>query len=723
MGKSRGIVDEGAACPADRPAPPHLHYLYEISKLLTRFESAELMLPSVLGYVAKALPARNAILILERGARSRKTLLWSPAQAADPALRTAQARAEKAHAYLCRAGDVADARNDGPPRQSGQRPAEPVAQGGDPRHFLLIPLAVGHAPVFGTLQLECLCRPRESDLLFFNAVANQLAVALDRRSEIDQRQATMAAAKIRAEEERDVAEDMKARYECLVDHLDHAFVWEADPTTLQVLYASAHAEVMLGSAPERWLSGPDFWKMRVHPDDRDKFEHTLRKAAETKTDQRCDHRCMTPDGHIIWLHTGVHLAPSNGRASRLQGISVDVTATKQSEMALLDADRRKNEFLAMLAHELRSPLAPIANAAHLLCLDEADDAARQQAAAIVERQTGRLARLIEDLLDVSRITSGKIPLHLAHISIGDVVQGAIEIVRPWIDTHHHVLTVSVPTEPVWVAADALRLEQVVQNLLTNAVKYTDDGGCVEISVQHEGSEAVLRVTDTGLGIAPDLLPRVFDLFTQAEGSLDRARGGLGIGLALVQRLVTMHNGTIGVRSVVGQGTEFTVRLPTVSAAQPESPREAAQPARSPSLRVLVVDDDIDSARSLAMLLEACGHLVSVAHDGRSALRIAGESHPQAVFLDIGLPDLDGYEVAKRMRRLAGLDDAELVALTGYGHPGDLRRSREAGFDRHLVKPGDFSQMKQILQEVAAGADSPRRRETRRRSSPEESLLS
>ena len=503
---------------------------------------------------------------------------------------------------------------------------------------------------------------------------------------------------------------MKTRYECLVDHLDHAFVWEADPTTLQVLYASAHAEVMLGSAPERWLSGPDFWKMRVHPDDRDKFEHTLRKAAETKTDQRCDHRCMTPDGHIIWLHTGVHLAPSNGRASRLQGISVDVTATKQSEMALLDADRRKNEFLAMLAHELRSPLAPIANAAHLLCLDEADDAARQQAAAIVERQTGRLARLIEDLLDVSRITSGKIPLHLAHVSIGDVVQGAIEIVRPWIDTHHHVLTVSVPTEPVWVAADALRLEQVVQNLLTNAVKYTDDGGCVEISVQHEGSEAVLRVTDTGLGIAPDLLPRVFDLFTQAEGSLDRARGGLGIGLALVQRLVTMHNGTIGVRSVVGQGTEFTVRLPTVSAAQPESPREAAQPARSPSLRVLVVDDDIDSARSLAMLLEACGHLVSVAHDGRSALRIAGESHPQAVFLDIGLPDLDGYEVAKRMRRLAGLDDAELVALTGYGHPGDLRRSREAGFDRHLVKPGDFSQMKQILQEVAAGADSPRRRE-------------
>ena len=280
-------------------------------------------------------------------------------------------------------------------------------------------------------------------------------------------------------------------------------------------------------------------------------------------------------------------------------------------------------------------------------------------------------------------------------------------VRSLIDQRKHELTVSLPTQAIWLHADAARLEQVVVNLLTNAAKYTDPGGHVWLTVQQEGEEAVLRVRDTGVGIAPEILPRIFDLFTQAERSLDRSQGGLGIGLALVQRLVEMHGGTVAASSALGQGSEFVVRLPVVSPPQPQPsspPTETAQPT-GPSLRVLVVDDNVDTVTTLALLVQESGHDVRTAYDGSAVLEAALDYRPNVVLLDIGLPGLNGFEVAKRLRQQPALQNAVLVAMTGYGRESDRQRSQEAGFDHHLVKPGDFGKVLQILATVS---ESPAR---------------
>ena len=321
---------------------------------------------------------------------------------------------------------------------------------------------------------------------------------------------------------------------------------------------------------------------------------------------------------------------------------------------------------------------------------------------IIERQVGQLTRIVDELLEVSRITTGRIQLHQERIAVGVVVENAVATVRSLIDQRKHELTVSLPTQAIWVHADAARLEQVVVNLLTNAAKYTDPGGHVWLTVQQEGEEAVLRVRDTGVGIAPEILPRIFDLFTQAERSLDRSQGGLGIGLALVQRLVEMHGGTVAASSAVGQGSEFVVRLPVVSPPQPQassSPTETAQPT-GPSLRVLVVDDNVDTVTTLALLVKESGHDVRTAYDGSSVLEAALDYRPNVVLLDIGLPGLNGFEVAKQLRQQPALQNAVLVAMTGYGGVSDLQRSFEAGFDHHLVKPGDFVKVLQILATVS-----------------------
>ncbi len=383
--------------------------------------------------------------------------------------------------------------------------------------------------------------------------------------------------------------------------------------------------------------------------------------------------------------------------------------TQEQAAALADLDRRKDEFLAMLGHELRNPLAPILNAALLLRLhgnrsrlNGIEDPVLHQSLDIIDRQAGKLAHLIDELLEVSRITTGRIQLHQERIAVGGVVEHAVATVRPLIDQRKHELTLSLPTQAIWLHADAARLEQVVVNLLTNATKYTDQGGHIWVTLQQEGAEAVLRVRDTGVGIAPATLPRIFDLFTQAERSLDRSQGGLGIGLALVQRLVEMHGGTVEAASALGQGSEFVVRLPVVPPPerQPVSPlTEQAHPT-GPSLRVLVVDDNLDAAKTLAMLLKASGHDVRTAHDGPTALGAALDFRPNVVLMDIGLPGMDGFEVAKRIRQQPLLKDNILVALTGYGQDADRQRSQEAGFDHHLVKPADFADLQQILANAA-----------------------
>ena len=390
----------------------------------------------------------------------------------------------------------------------------------------------------------------------------------------------------------------------------------------------------------------------------------------------------------------------------------DITAARHRADELADLDRRKDEFLAMLSHELRNPLAPILNAALLLRLRSSrnrlqgiEDPVVHQSASIIERQVGQLARIVDELLEVSRITTGRIQLHPTRIALRVVVENAVGTVRALIDQRQHQLTMSLPAQAVWVHADAARMEQVVVNLLTNAAKYTDPGGKIWLTLQPEGTEAVLRVRDTGVGIAPELLPRIFDLFTQAERSLDRAQGGLGIGLALVQRLVEMHGGTVGVSSVLGQGSEFVMRLPLVPPpqSQPSAPPTVQAPPVGRSLRVMVVDDNVDTVATLALLVRESGHEVRTAYDGLAVLEAALDYRPHVVLLDIGLPGLNGLAVAKQLRQQPTLKQLVLVAMTGYGQESDRQRSREAGFDHHLVKPGDFGKVLQIL---ATAAESP-----------------
>ena len=380
------------------------------------------------------------------------------------------------------------------------------------------------------------------------------------------------------------------------------------------------------------------------------------------------------------------------------------TLQAQTE-ALADLHRRKDEFLAMLSHELRNPLAPISNAVHLLRLQKDENLLQQQARTIIERQATQLTRLVDDLMEVSRITTGRVQLRQDRVVVSGIVERAVETARPLMDQLRHELTVSMPPQPIWLNADAARLEQVVVNLLTNAAKYTDEGGHIWLTVQQKDDECVLRVRDTGVGISPELLPRIFDLFTQAERSLDRSQGGLGIGLALVQRLVEMHRGRVEVYSALGQGSEFVVRLPVVLTLAPPptfTTPETTKPTRR-SLRVLVVDDNMDAAQSIAMLLKASGHDVRTTHDGPTALEAALDYRPNVVLLDIGLPKMNGYEVAKKMRQQPVLQNVMLVAMTGYGQESDRQRSQEAGFDHHLVKPADFGQLQQILATVSEKA--------------------
>lgn len=364
---------------------------------------------------------------------------------------------------------------------------------------------------------------------------------------------------------------------------------------------------------------------------------------------------------------------------------------------------RKDEFLAMLSHELRSPLAPIANAVQLLSLQQdSETRIQQQARNIIERQVGKLQHLVDDLLEVSRITSGRVQLRQEWVAVSGIAEGAVETVRPLMEQRHHELDIILPVEPIWLHADASRLDQVLVNLLTNAAKYTEEGGHVWLIVARESDECVIRVRDSGVGIAPTLLPQIFDLFTQAERSLDRSQGGLGIGLALVQRLTELHGGSVEAFSKPGEGSEFIVRLPLLSDDSPHSADIAIKADQaSHALRVLVVDDNEDTVQGFAMLLKAYSHEVRTAQNGIAAVQLALEFKPQVAMLDIGLPELNGYEVAKQIRKQPGGTKIVLIALTGYGQESDREASTDAGFDYHLVKPAKFEQLLQILSEVEA----------------------
>lgn len=370
-----------------------------------------------------------------------------------------------------------------------------------------------------------------------------------------------------------------------------------------------------------------------------------------------------------------------------QSVRAAQLKARLTEQSLRDAHRRKDEFLAMLAHELRNPLAPIGNGLQILEIAGDDVELLEEARVMMQRQFEHLVRLVDDLLDVSRIARGKIELRKESLVLGPVVERAVEAVRPLTDGLGHHLVVELPAQPLWLRGDAVRLAQVITNLLTNAARYTDRGGEITVVAERVGDHAVVTVRDTGIGIAPDVLPKVFDMFVQAEHGFSRGHGGLGLGLTLVKSLVHLHGGEVEARSEgLGKGSEFVVRLPLLSQpAQDEADSGRTRHEHIPR-RILVLDDNTDAADSLARLLALRRHDVRVAHNGHDALQIGSEFQPEIAILDLGMPGMDGFAVAKQLRASANGSAIKLVALTGWGGPDDRERTQATGFDHHFVKP-------------------------------------
>lgn len=439
------------------------------------------------------------------------------------------------------------------------------------------------------------------------------------------------------------------------------------------------------------------WSKVQHPDHVDRVVATVKLSAETGELWEDTFPLRGADGRYRWfLSRAVPIRDENGAISCWFGTNTDVTALREAEEALKEGDRRKDEFLATLAHELRNPLAPIRNGLHILRLAGDSPTDVQE---LLERQVSHLVRLVDDLMEVSRITRGKIDLRKEQVDLAAVVQGAVETSMPLIEAARHRLDLTCPPEPITLDADPVRLTQIFSNLLNNAVKYTDEGGRIWLTVEREESTAVISVRDSGMGIPTEMLDKVFGLFTQVDRTYSRAQGGLGIGLTLVQSLVSMHGGSIEARSEgPGRGSEFVVRLPLVAgpAREPDPIEPSAPHEALPALRVLVVDDNRDAAASLAMVLKVLGADVRTAYDGEAALEVLRTYKPSVALLDLGMPCMDGFEVARRARREPHGRDVTLIALTGWGQEEDRRRSREAGFDHHLVKPVDLEALQELL---------------------------
>lgn len=434
------------------------------------------------------------------------------------------------------------------------------------------------------------------------------------------------------------------------------------------------------------------------------YIHKLFTIADPVYDGEWTIRAKNGEQRIWDFHT-IPLGRDRDGKRLLVSKGVDITERKQAE-------RQKNEFLALLAHELRNPLAPICSALHVFSEPRADPVLVSQMLQMAERQVWHMARLLDDLLDVVRISQGRFELRREPVEIGSALARAAESVGPFCEERRHELKVVRPGRPLWVEADRTRLEQILTNLLNNAAKYTDPGGRIRVSTELEGSHAVIRVQDTGIGIAPAMLARIFELFVQIERRLNRSVGGVGIGLSLVKKLVELHGGTVEAFSPgLGGGSEFVVRLPVIKVAFPSPGAEKPSPKEGKmargahaGLRVLVVDDNIDAADGLATILRFSGHELRIAYDGPAALAVAQAFRPHVVLLDLGLPGMDGYEVARRLREKPELKGICIAAVTGWGQPEDRQNSQDMGIDRHLVKPVDPSLLAQLMTEVTAAVD-------------------
>ena len=497
--------------------------------------------------------------------------------------------------------------------------------------------------------------------------------------------------------------ESEQRFRSLAERMPHV-VWEADGTA-RTTYLSPRWYEFTGRPPDSSLG--ERWIDSVHPDD---VTHVLQIWARSFDPARTEAiefelRLRRSDGVYRWFSiTGEGVRGADGAVEKWVGTATDVEERRRAEASLREGDRRKDEFIAMLAHELRNPLAPIRNAVKLLRDAGQADPVRAWSRDVIERQMDQLTRLVDDLLDVSRITRGKIQLQIEPVDPWAVVAAAVETSRPRIDAKRHRLELRLPSRPVRLAGDSVRLTQVVSNLLNNAAKFQDEGGFISVRAGIEDGDAVIRVRDEGAGIAPEMIGEVFELFAQAERTMDRAEGGLGIGLSLVKNLVEMHGGRVGVKSAGrGRGSEFTVHLPVLATHDEVEGDEEERPTRpqlGAGMRVLVVDDNRDAADSLTMLLELRGFKAFVCHDGHAALALALELQPDVVVLDLGLPGVDGFEVCRRLRE-AGLTKTCIVAVTGFGQDEDRRRSHAAGFDAHMVKPVDPDDLVKRIEESLA----------------------
>jgi PAS domain S-box-containing protein len=529
-------------------------------------------------------------------------------------------------------------------------------------------------------------RPSERELRVLDLHCRQAADVIER---------VRAEGRLRESEERFrlMVQTVQDHAIFLMDQVGHVASWNEG------------AQRILGYAAEEILGQPGSLFFAEEDRRAGMFERELKTAAEAgrATDENWQVR---KDGGRFWASgTTTALRDEAGKLRGFAKIFRDLTDRKRLEEELRDASRRKDEFLATLAHELRNPLTPLRGVTEALRRQQFEGPALDRAYAMMDRQVEHLIRLVDDLLDVSRITRGLVGLRKEPVSLADVVGQAVEMANPAIQGRGHDLTLTLPREPLSVEGDRVRLTQVVFNLLHNAAKYTDPGGKVWLTAGREGGQAVVRVRDSGQGMASDLVPKVFDLFTQAERPPDRSQGGLGLGLTLVRRLVEMHGGTVEARSEgPGKGSEFIIRLPQMRA----EPAEAPQPPRQPLApaaaalvdRVLVVDDNREVAESLVMLLQGLARDVRMVHSGQEALDVAKEYHPNVIVCDLGMPGMDGYEVARRARREPGLANTLLAAVSGYGQDEHRRRSKEAGFDRHLVKPIGWATLEELLKGAA-----------------------
>jgi PAS domain S-box-containing protein len=502
-------------------------------------------------------------------------------------------------------------------------------------------------------------------------------------------------------------EELRARLRALA-----TAVWQA-PVPIAVAHDAACRFISANAALARLLGMDPERNISLTPPPGEQPAYRIQRngqdipAAELPMQYAIAHRrhvsnrieIVRANGTVVYVQNEVEpLYDAQGEICGCVSVVVDLTEHKVVEDVLREADRRKDQFLATLSHELRNPLAPLRTAVEVLRLAADDPQRTEQALGVMERQLAQLVRITDDLLDVSRITTDRVELRRERTDLRQVVKSALETTQPLIDAACHVVRVSEPDEPVWTDVDATRLSQALSNILHNAVKYTDRGGVIEIRVGTARDVATVTVSDSGIGIKAVDLPRIFDMFMQADRSLDRARGGLGIGLTLARRLIELHGGTVEAQSQgIGHGTTFLVRLPLsgVDVAAPVQPVERRRRSRRGRARVLVAEDVADAAEMMRVMLDYMGHDVRIAADGAKAVAIAREFKPHVVLLDIGLPRMDGYEAGQRIRAALG-PEVLLVALTGWGQEEDKQRAKDAGFDLHLKKPAEPNVLEALI---------------------------